>query len=214
MRARDSKIIGTAKHPSSGGAPLFALRLHHSTRSVDFNRVRATQLLHELASCYSVSVTFLGLVRNFEDEMGGFEKSAKTTHTPPRVPFQMKTRRTKARAATEIATAETVAVNTTDTYTITVTENLIHLVTRTHRRWLMSHRQSVYSSLLFFMNRFWNFNIKPDEYNSIYSNTQTILTTNVVYTSNMNPRQLGWVIAHLETRDHLLKIRLQFKFGL
>ena len=39
-----------------------------------------------------VSETFWGLVRNFEDEMGGFEKSPKTTHTPPRVPFQTKTR--------------------------------------------------------------------------------------------------------------------------
>ena len=80
-----------------------------------------------------VSVTFWGLVRAFEDEMGGFEKSAKTTHTSPRVPFETKTRRTKARAAAENATAETVAVNTTDTDTITATENLIHLVTRTRR---------------------------------------------------------------------------------
>ena len=37
-----------------------------------------------------VSVTFWGFVRNFEDEMGGFEKSAKTTHTSPCVPFQTK----------------------------------------------------------------------------------------------------------------------------
>ena len=63
--------------------------------------------------------------------MGGFETSAKTTHTPPRVPFQTKTRKTKAGAAAENATAETVAVNTSDTDTITGTENLIHLVTRT-----------------------------------------------------------------------------------
>ena len=80
-----------------------------------------------------VSVTFWGLVRDFEEEMDRFEESAKTTHTPPRVSFQTKTRRTKARAAAENATAETVAVNTTDTYTITATENLIHLVTRTRR---------------------------------------------------------------------------------
>ena len=80
-----------------------------------------------------VSVTFWGLVRNFEDEMGGFKKSAKATHTPTRVPFQTKTRRTKTRAAAENATAETVAVNTTDTDTITATENLIPLVTRTRR---------------------------------------------------------------------------------
>ena len=80
-----------------------------------------------------VSVIFWGLVRNFEDEMGGFEKSAKTMHTSPRVPFQTKTRSTKARAAAENATAEPVAANTTDTDTITATENLIHLVTRTRR---------------------------------------------------------------------------------
>ena len=59
-----------------------------------------------------VSVTFWGFVRNFEDEIGGFEKSAKTTRTPPRVPFQMKTR---ARAAAEVCAAETAAANTTDT---------------------------------------------------------------------------------------------------
>ena len=80
-----------------------------------------------------VSVTFWGLVRNFEDKMGGFEKSAKTTHTPSRVPFQMKTGRTKAWAAAENATAETVAVNTIVTDTITASENLIHLVTRTRQ---------------------------------------------------------------------------------
>ena len=76
---------------------------------------------------------FGGSSEDFEDEMGVFEKSAKTTHTLPRVPFQTKTRRTKARVAAESATAETVAVNTTDTDTITATENLIHLVTRTRR---------------------------------------------------------------------------------
>ena len=59
-----------------------------------------------------VSVTFLGYVQNFEDEMGGFEKSAKTTHTPPRVPFQTKIR---ARDAAEISAAETAVANTTDT---------------------------------------------------------------------------------------------------
>ena len=78
-------------------------------------------------------VTFWGLVRDFEDEMGRFEKSAKTTHTPPLEPFQTKTRRTEARAAAKNVTAITVAVNTTDTDTITATENLIHLVTRTRR---------------------------------------------------------------------------------
>ena len=59
-----------------------------------------------------VSVTFWGLVRDFEDEMGGFEKSAKTTDTLPRVPFQTKTR---ARAAAEVSAAETAATNITDT---------------------------------------------------------------------------------------------------
>ena len=59
-----------------------------------------------------MSVTFWGLVRNFEDEMGGIEKSAKTTHTSPRVPFQTKTR---ALAAAEVSAAETAAANTTDT---------------------------------------------------------------------------------------------------
>ena len=39
-----------------------------------------------------VSLTFWGFVRNFEDEMGGLEKSAKTIHTPPPVPFQTKTK--------------------------------------------------------------------------------------------------------------------------
>ena len=59
-----------------------------------------------------VSVTFWGFVRDFEDEMDGFEKSSKTKHTPPRVPFQTKTR---ARAAAEVSAAETAAANTTDT---------------------------------------------------------------------------------------------------
>ena len=62
--------------------------------------------------CMCVSVTFWRLVRNFEDEMDGFEKSSKTTHTPPGVPFQMKTR---ARAAAEVPTAETAAANNTNT---------------------------------------------------------------------------------------------------
>ena len=53
--------------------------------------------------------------------MDGFEKSAKTTRTPPQVPFQT---RTRAHTAAEVATAETVAVNTTDIDTITATENL------------------------------------------------------------------------------------------
>ena len=63
--------------------------------------------------------------------MDGFEKSAKTTRTPPQVPFQTRTRTqpaaevaAAAAAAAEVATAETVAVNTTDTDTITDTENL------------------------------------------------------------------------------------------
>ena len=51
--------------------------------------------------CVSV---FWGLVRDFEDENGGFERSAKMTHTPPRVPFQTKT---KAWAAAEVSAAET-----------------------------------------------------------------------------------------------------------
>ena len=59
-----------------------------------------------------VSVTFWGFVRNFEDEMGGFEKSAKTMYTPSRVPFQTKTR---ARAAAKVSAAETAATNITDT---------------------------------------------------------------------------------------------------
>ena len=62
--------------------------------------------------CMCVSVTFWRFVRNFEDEMGGFEKSAKTTHTPPRVPFQTETR---ARAAAEVSAAETAAANTAET---------------------------------------------------------------------------------------------------
>ena len=61
--------------------------------------------------------------------MDGFEKSAKTTRTPPQVPFQTRTRaqstaEVAAAAIAEVATAETVAVNTTDTDTITATENL------------------------------------------------------------------------------------------
>ena len=59
--------------------------------------------------------------------MDGFEKSAKTTCTPPQVPFQT---RTRAQSAAEVAAAAaaaevaTAAVNTTDTDTITDTENL------------------------------------------------------------------------------------------
>ena len=72
---------------------------------------------------------FGGSSEDFEDEMDGFEKSAKTTRTPPQLPFQMRTRAQSAAeiaaaAATEVATAESVAVNTTDTDTITDTENL------------------------------------------------------------------------------------------
>ena len=62
--------------------------------------------------CVCVSVRFWGFVRNFENEMGGLEKSAKTSHTPPRVPFQTKTR---ARDAAEVSAAETAVANTTDT---------------------------------------------------------------------------------------------------
>ena len=61
-----------------------------------------------------------GSSEDFEDEMDGFEKSVKATRTPPQVPFQT---RTRAQSAAEVATAETVAVNTTDTDTITATEN-------------------------------------------------------------------------------------------
>ena len=58
--------------------------------------------------------------------MDEFEKSAKTTRTPPQVPFQTRTRaqsaaEVAAAAAAEVATAP---VNTTDTDTITDTENL------------------------------------------------------------------------------------------
>ena len=60
--------------------------------------------------------------------MDGFEKSAKTTRTPPQVPFQT---RTRAQSAAEVATAETVAVNTTDTDAITDTEYLSQLRTGT-----------------------------------------------------------------------------------
>ena len=69
------------------------------------------------------------------DEMDGFEKSAKTTRTPPQVPFQTRTRAQSAAevaaaaaavaaaaAATEVATAVAVVVNTTDTDIITATE--------------------------------------------------------------------------------------------
>ena len=62
--------------------------------------------------CMCVSETFWGFVRDFENKMGGFEKSAKTTHTPPHVPFETKTR---ARDAAEVSAAETAAANTTDT---------------------------------------------------------------------------------------------------
>ena len=48
----------------------------------------------------------------------------------------------------------------------------------------------------------------------MHSNTQTTPTSSVVYTSNKNTRQLGWVIVYLETRDLLLKIRLQVNLSL
>ena len=57
--------------------------------------------------------------------MDGFEKSAKTTRTPPQVPFHT---RTRAQSAAEVAAA---AVNTTDTDNITDTENLIQHQTGT-----------------------------------------------------------------------------------
>ena len=58
--------------------------------------------------------------------MDGFEKSAKTTRTPPQVPFQTRTRAQSAAKVAAAATAEVAAaaVNTTDTDTITDTENL------------------------------------------------------------------------------------------
>ena len=59
-----------------------------------------------------VSVIFWGFVQNFEDEMGGLEKSAKATHTPPRIPFQTKARE---RAAAEVSAAKTAPTNITDT---------------------------------------------------------------------------------------------------
>ena len=88
-----------------------------------------------------MNVTFWGFVRDFEDEMDGFKKSAKTTRTPPQVPFQSWTRAQSAAevaaaaaaAAAEVATAAevttaaevaTAAVNTTDTDIITNPENL------------------------------------------------------------------------------------------
>ena len=49
-----------------------------------------------------VRVTFWGPLQGFEDEMDGFEKSAKTTRTPPQVPFQT---RTRAQSAAEVAAA-------------------------------------------------------------------------------------------------------------
>ena len=59
--------------------------------------------------------------------MNGLEKSAKTARTTPQVPFETRTRAQTAAevtdaAAAENATAETVAVNTTDT--VIATENL------------------------------------------------------------------------------------------
>ena len=67
-----------------------------------------------------VSVTFWGLVRDFEYVMDGFVKSAKKTRIPPQVPFQTRSRAQSAAevaaaaaAAAEVATAETVAVNNT-----------------------------------------------------------------------------------------------------
>ena len=73
-----------------------------------------------------LSVTFCGFVEDFEDEMDGFEKSAKTTRTPSQVPFQTRTRAQSAAEVAAIAAAEvaTAAFNTTDTDTITDTENL------------------------------------------------------------------------------------------
>ena len=75
-----------------------------------------------------MSITFWGLVQNFEDEIDGLEKSAKTARTPPQMPFQTRTKAQTdvevAAAAAENAIAEIVAVNTTDTDTITATENL------------------------------------------------------------------------------------------
>ena len=122
------------------------------------------------------------------------------------MPFQT---RTRAQSAAEVAAAAA-AVNTTNTDTITDTENLrqhqtgtlnptisdpilvdlsspgnshsttgVHSVTDAHV--MMTDDSSTVAD-------FWNFKIKPDEYNPIHSNTRTTLTTNVVYTSNKNPR--------------------------
>ena len=49
-----------------------------------------------------VKCNILKISEDFEDEMDGFEKSAKTTHTPPQVPFQT---RTRAQSAAEVAAA-------------------------------------------------------------------------------------------------------------
>ena len=138
--------------------------------------------------------------------MDGFEKSAKTMHTPPRVPFQTKTR---ARAAAEVSVAETAAANTTDTDWRLVAGGArlvtdVRLITD-HSSTLTSHRRSVYSSLLFFMKRSCNFKIKPAEYNLIHSNTQTTPTINVLYTSNKNPQPIRLGYSSFENTRSLVE---------
>ena len=70
---------------------------------------------------------------------------------------------------------------------------------------LTSHRRSVYSTLLFFMKRSWNFKIKPDEYNPIHSNTQTIPTTNVFDASNKNPQPIRLGYSSFENTGSLVE---------
>ena len=107
-----------------------------------------------------VSVRFWGFVRDFENEMGEFEKSAKTTHTPPRVPFQTKTRARDAAEvfAAKVSAAETAAANTYYRHRLTTRAwwlvvhawGLIHVWwPMTHRRWRLTDGRCTpaYSSL-------------------------------------------------------------------
>ena len=122
--------------------------------------------------------------------MGGFEKSAKTTHTPPRVPFQTKTR---AQAAAEVSAAETAAANTTDTDwrhalggarlgtdACMMTDDSSTLTSPDGRC------TPAYSSS-------WNTlgALKLNQMSTtLHSNTQTTPTTSVVYTSNKNTQRI------------------------
>ena len=135
-----------------------------------------------------VSVTFWGFVRNFEDETGGFEKSAKTTHTPPRVPFQTDQSTGCCRSFCCRKWCDQYyrhRLTTRASWLVPHAWGLMHVWwPMTYRRWRLTDGRCTpaYSSS-------WN-TLRALKLNqmstTLHSNTYTTPRTSVVYTSNKN----------------------------